>query len=221
MKKIRWLLFVILLFSACGIDNIVYLDKPVLIHDPSELGDDSRLYFEFRTSDKNNTRDASGYFKGFDIFYRIYENKNSCATDISSAKTYNDSNPSNSANYLRNTLSFKFLTRVGKSVSSRPFIDGASYDRNIRFRLSSYASDTDSITIDGVNLGTVMRETSQTFRQINKKDIDVKSDSSASTNNYLYVAVFAAAYGTDNSFKPAYSEILFLGYVRINKPSDF
>ena len=75
MKKTILLIVFSCIFFSCGIDGIVYLVPPIRVWDPSGLADDSQLYFEFTTSDSKNSSNAAGYFKGFDIFYRIYESK--------------------------------------------------------------------------------------------------------------------------------------------------
>ncbi|WP_024467326.1 hypothetical protein [Treponema pedis] len=214
MKKQFPILLCILLFFSCGIDDIIYLVSPTVIHDPSSHVDGEQKYFEFETSDKKNTEDALGYFKGFDIFYRIYENEADCVSAINSAYSYNDSNPSAAANYLLSSLSFSFLR---SSVSSpNPLISSATADRKVSFRLTDYSTHKAEILINGINFGNVLRANNKSFSSILRTDPDVKTSNSSSSD--LYVAVFTAAYGTDKYFKPFYSGIVKLGYVRIDKP---
>ena len=221
MKKTILLIVFSCVFFSCGIDGIVYLVPPIRVWDPSGLADDSQLYFEFTTSDSKNSSNAARYFKGFDIFYRIYESKAECISAIRAAESYNVSYPSASAFYLLSSLSFKFLTHTGRDPSSRPFIHEAPSDRLVRFRFSSFAADHDDFFINSVRQGQSLRQNGKNFQHIKRDDFDVKAASSPLTDPSLYVAVFAAASGTDDSLSTIYSEITKLGYVIIQKPSEF
>lgn len=218
-KKINAVFFCIFSLFSCGIDNIIYLAPPSSKHDPSDNIADNEKYFEFETSDTENTANASGYFNGFDIFYKIYENENECNSDIVRAVTHKENNWSDSVNYLRSTLGF-FLLKCSTS-SSQPLIPSASANRSIHFRLIAYSSDSAEIKIDGSPYGAVLRNNGNDFTAIEKTDFDVKPSRSPTDPNTLYVAVFTAAYGMDTAFKPFYSEVVKLGYVKIPKPSSW
>ena len=220
-KALVFAVFVLFLCFSCGIDDIIYLEPPSRTWDPSGLADESKLYFEFTTSDAANTTNAAGYFKGFDIFYRIFEYESECIAAIASARSYNESYPSASAAYLSSSLSFRFLTYTGRDSSDRPLIGSAASDRQVRFRFSTYGSDSDIISINSLPLGRSLRQNGMDFQHIVRTDSDVKPGSTPSTVPFLHVAVFAAAYGTDNALRPMYSEITYIGYVKIPKPSGF
>ena len=216
MKKKIAFLALFFLFFSCGIDDILYLIPPRNQNDPSTHTDDSLKYFEFKTSDVDNTTNAAGYFRGFEIFYRIYENSSEGESEIAAANRYNDTNPSGAAEYLLSSLSFFSLKC--KDVNSIPLIEAGTVDRIVTFRLIPYASSSAVLSIDSTDLGDVLRTTDMPFTSINKGDKDVKSSNQPDSSGELLVAVFAAAYGTDSAFRKAYSGIVFLGKIKIPKP---
>ncbi|UTC67701.1 MULTISPECIES: hypothetical protein [unclassified Treponema] len=220
-KKSPLFFFIItLIFSSCGIDNIVYLEPPKLIHSPSGHSDESQMYFEFETSDKENLDNALGFFKGFEVYYRIYESESECKNLIENMINYNTSNPSNSVNYLLSSYNFKLLTHQGHSYNDRPLVPALPAappnHQLVEFRLEPAVSYSDDFRIDGTVKGKVLRQTGEKFTSAKQGDYDVQSSSNPSPDSF-YVAVFAAAYGFDNSFKTTYSAILSLGYVKIKK----
>lgn len=215
MKKKIVFLVSLFLFFSCGIDNILYLAPPRSMNDPSTHTDDSLKYFEFKTSDAENTTNAAGYFKGFEIFYRIYENSSDGESDIIAANRYNDSNPSGAAEYLLSSLSF-FPLKC-KDITDIPLIQAGTADRIVKFRLIPYALSSAVLSIDSTVLGDVLRTTGMPFTSINNGDKDVKSSQQPDISGELLVAVFAAAYGMDSSFHKTYSGIVFLGKIKIPK----
>lgn len=214
-------LLTIFLFS-CGIPNIIYFEKPTATNAPNGSSDDSYSYFEFKTSDEGENNRTSPYFKGFEILYKIYESESDCKKDIESAKKENEKNPSGSAEYLENKLVFKFLSYEG--ASSRPLIERDRDDDNgknriVRFRLVPYGSGSDEadIKINGKILGKVKRSIGKDFSNISIDDKDVQKaakDSSLNPDKY-FVACFAVTYGINEDYTAIYSEILSLGYVKI------
>lgn len=215
MKKTIVFLASFFLFFSCGIDNILYLAPPHRKNDPSNHTDDSLKYFEFKTSDEENTENAAGYFRGFEIFYRIYENFSDGESDIAAANRYNDSNPSGAVEYLLSSLSF-FPLKC-KDITGIPLIQADTADRTVQFRLIPYASSSAVLTINSAVLGDVLRTTDMPFTSIHKGDKDIKSSQQPDSSGELLVAVFAAAYGMDSSFHKAYSELVFLGKIKIPK----
>ncbi len=216
LKKILSIFILAFLFS-CGIDDIVYLEPPKAVHSPTGTLGPSQLYFEFKTTDVKNNANALGYFKGFDVFYRIYEREADCTADIGKAIEYNKNNPANSANYLTNTLNYKFLTYGSNNPSSRPLVSRAALDRNIEFRLIKRDTFQPDFKISGILKGTVKRFNGKEFKhsEISENDSDLKSDSTGGVAAEVFVAVFVATYGTDQYFKQIYSEIVSLGYTKI------
>lgn len=218
-KKI--LLFCLILTSllySCGIDNISYLEPPECIHDPTDHGDESQNYFEFKTSDKANLQDAAGFFKGFDIYYRIYESETECITLITNMKAYDQSNPADSVNRLITSHKFKYLNYEGHPSQVRPLISAAAtpVSRKVKFRLQPLLSLQNELLIDDGLQGKVLRQNGESFFAVKTGDYDLESSQNPSSDSF-YVAVFTSAYGVDTSFRSIYSSLVSLGYVKIRK----
>ncbi|EMB24108.1 hypothetical protein [Treponema denticola] len=216
-KKLLCLLSVFIFFS-CGIDDIVYLEPPKLTHNPTGYIDETQMYFEFETSDKENLNAALGFFKGFEVYYRIYESKTDCENLIKNMVQYNESNPANSVNYLLSSYNYKLLTHQGHSYQDRPIVptSGSPVNRRVRFRIEALTSYPNVFSIDGTIQGKVLRQFGEEFADAKSGDYDVQSSSNPSPDSF-YVAVFAATYGFDKSFRPLYSSLISLGYVQIKK----
>lgn len=216
-KKLLCLLSIFIFFS-CGIDNIVYLEPPKLTHSPTGHTDEAQTYFEFETSDKKNW--GIGEFLGFEVYYRIYESETDCKNLIKNIVQYNESNPANSVNYLLSSYNYKLLTYQGHSYQDRPIVlapvASPTNDRLVKFRLETVNSLSNDFDIAGTTQGKVLRQFGEEFTAAKSGDYDVQSSSNPS-NDSFYVAVFAATYGYDISFKPIYSELVSLGYVKIKK----
>lgn len=211
-------LFSIFIFFSCGIDDIVYLEPPKLTHNPTGYHDETQMYFEFETSDKENLSAALGFFKGFEVYYRIYESETDCKNLIKNMVQYNESNPANSVNYLLSSYNYKLLTYQGHFYQDRPIVpaSGSPVNRRVRFRIEALTSYPNVFSIDGTIQGKVLRQFGEDFTAAKRGDDDVQSSSNPSTNSF-YVAVFAATYGFDKSFRPLYSSLISLGYVQIKK----
>ena len=216
-KKLLCLLSIFIFFS-CGIDDIVYLEPSKLTHNPTGYTDEAQMYFEFETSDKENLNAAQGFFKGFEVYYRIYESETDCKNLIKNMVQYNESNPANSVNYLLSSYNYKLLTYQGHSSQDRPIVpaSGSPVNRRVRFRIEALTSYPNVFSIDGTIQGKVLRQFGADFAAAKSGDDDVQSSSNPSTNSF-YVAVFAATYGFDKSFRPLYSNLISLGYVKIKK----
>ena len=216
-KKLLCLLSIFIFFS-CGIDDIVYLEPSKLTHNPTGYTDEAQMYFEFETSDKENLNAAQGFFKGFEVYYRIYESKTDCENLIKNMVQYNESNPANSVNYLLSSYNYKLLTYQGHFYQDRPIVpaSGSPVNRRVRFRIEALTSYPNVFSIDGTIQGKVLRQNAEEFTAAKQGDYDVQSSSKPSSDSF-YVAAFVAAYGFDKNFKPFYSSIISLGYVKIKK----
>ncbi len=211
----------IMFLFSCGLPDVIYLDPPIFIHSPTSHIDGEEGYFSFKTSDVENTTNAGAYFKGFDIFYCIYESETDCENEIKSAEAKNEADPFGAASYLRTNLNFKFLARAGKSTDERPLIVSTGVDREVRFRLKDHSpTDKAELKIDSVSVGEVLRSNGENFLNISITDNDVKKASLGGVLNptKFYIACFAVTYGNDDNYSKIYSEIVKLGYVEISNP---
>lgn len=216
-KKLLFFLNIFIFFS-CGIDDIDYLEPPKLIHSPTGHSDEAQMYFEFETSDKENLNAALGFFKGFEVYYRIYESEDDCKKLIEKMIQYTDSNPANSVNYLLSSYNYKLLTYQGHSYQDRPLVpaSGSPANRKVRFRIETVLTLPNEFFVEGGSSSKVLRQNAEEFTGVKPGDYDVQSSSNPSSDSF-YVAAFAATYGFDKSFKPFYSSLISLGYVKIKK----
>lgn len=211
-------LFSIFIFFSCGIDDIVYLEPPKLVHSPTGYHDAAHMYFEFETSDKKNW--GIGEFLGFEVYYRIYESETDCKNLIKNMVQYDESNPANSVNHLLSSYNYKLLTCHGHSYQDRPIVLAPAAspvnDRLVKFRLEVIDSFSNYFEIPGLPPRKVLRQFGEDFTVVKRGDYDVQSSSNPSPDSF-YVAAFAATYGFDKSFRPLYSSLISLGYVKIKK----
>ena len=215
------LIFYTFLFISCGLDNVVYLEPPSITHNNYDSDDDSNKYLEFETSESKNAG-VQDYIKGFEIYYRIYERKEDRSSDYSSIYKYDEDNPSVSVTYLLENKKYKTLSLSDSNSNDRPLIKKTSANKKIKIRLTEYGEEEIGFYIDGVNKGVPLRYNLQKF---NKEDISSTHEdifpkpSSASQveDEYWYINMYAATYGNDKSFKPLYSKLEFIGFLKIKK----
>ena len=213
----------VLLYTACGIEDIVYLKKPEKTHDTSYLTDQSQRFCRFITAESYNDSHAGDYFQGTEIYYRIYERETDCLSDRAAIAQYNKNNPFNSAHYLQDSKKYRRLELDTVDSGQRPLIGKASADRIIRFRLEDYGTtDPALLTVNGTPIGVPRREGKKIFTadRIAAADSDVQAAPSGSSGShqFWYVDFYAASYGYDKSFKTVYSDVEPLGYIKINRP---
>lgn len=232
MKRFRIILsalfvFAALVLSGCGIDTYVYL-YPVssLLNTPSSV-DPSLNYFQFSTSDGKNydTYGDNGYFKGFDIYYRIYNSSSDRSTDVSEIYTHNENYPTATATWLVSTKKYTRMVRDGRTYEL-PLIPGSDSNRIVTIRLSDDVGYTASFFVGSSDdssdsLGRPLRNPSNKsspvtfdFDEIDSSDADVKYSASAGKKEW-YVQAYVVAYGYDESYKPYYSEVFSLAYTTI------
>ncbi len=207
------------LFIGCGVDNFVYL-YPVkqILHSPS--ADDFNNYYEFRTTDDDNASNASDYFRGFEIYYRIYNSDTIRAQDVSDISTWNTNNPTTVFNYISTTKKYVRMNAAGR-IGSYPLIFGTSTDRDVKIRLIDYGIESAAINVGGTGLGTPLRTKNEgtqtdsfTFGEIASTDSDVTYSTSGETTKF-YVQAYVFAYGYDTVYKPIYSSAFGLGTITI------
>ena len=210
--------------AACGIENVIYLEKPRKTYDTSELDDLSRRYCEFNTAGAVNTSYAGGYFQGTEIYYRIYERESDCTSDRAAINRYNESNPAAAAQYLQDTKKYHRLTT--SNFARRPLIGSSGSDVRVRFRLQDYGGTTDPalLVVGGSSLGVPYRGSniSSEKRRFDRQNItvddeDVQKASSTSTDTFWWVNFYAVSYGYDTALKSLYSALEPLGAIKLEK----
>ena len=225
MKKIYGLIGVIvssavLSLSGCGIDEYVYLYPVKNPHLPT--ADQANNYFSFETSDKKNTDEASGYFKGFEIYYRIYNSESIRDADVVAINNYNSDNPSSAYSYLINTKKYCRLSCMVRPSDS-PLIPESTANRIVVIGFGQSVKGNE-ISVAGssslygeprrTNNGTNDEEKKFDFDEIDDGDSDYTYSSSGDSDT-VFIQAYVLAYGYDQSYKSIYSELCNLGCVTI------
>lgn len=231
-KRYIFLLCVLgsMLLTSCGIQSFIYLEKPQRSgHDPSNITDLSARYCQFATADTQNLSAVGDYFRGTEIYYRIYERKNDCENDRSQINQYNDDNPFSAVQYLETTKRYYRLETT--TISTRPLIGRQSSSVTVRFRLQDYGTpvtDPVQLRVAGSPQGIPLRDsripnTTNTKRNFDRDDIavgdaDVQQASvSGGAEEYWCVNFYAVSYGYTDTFTTLYSALEYLGYIFIEK----
>ncbi len=219
---------------SCGIEVFIYLYPVIYWYgQPTDTPEYNR--FKFRTSDERNTDEAGPYFKGFEIYYRIYNNTSTLTTTRNSINSYNSSNPALAYNNLINTRNYRRLLSGNRTYES-PLIPGAADNRIVEIRFFDYdvtpagvyvRNDPSGVILFdyGIPLRSVRGDDDAypapfEFDDIDDGDDDVTWSSTWDDENdkKVYVHAYVLAYGFDASYKQLYSELFDLGYVTI--PED-
>jgi hypothetical protein len=206
-----------LFISSCGIDTYVYLyPVSVCLNVPSS-SDPTYNFFSFRTSDSKNYDEygSDSYFRGFEIYYKIYNSESQRSADVSAIYSYNDSNPTSALAYLTGTKGYKRMVHTGRTTDI-PLIPASSSDRTVSIRLTDQSTYTAQFLVAGTNLGIPMRPKNEgtsflsfDYDDISTSDTDVLYTSTSSIDAW-YVQAYVVVYGYDDSYKTSYSEVFSL-----------
>lgn len=225
-KLISCVFFIFIFLFSCGIDYYIYLypivDVSVCESYELENPDPTNNLFKFKTRDNANS--STSYFKGFQIYYRIYNSVTQMQSDRSYINSYNTNTDyqANIISYLENK-NFKPLSLKDKSVSPPVIVASpSSTDRSIQIRLG--IKDTDGLFIDGVSDGIPVRSVStpsnlRTFFDTDnfyETDEDIYFSSSEAPGGIgdvdtWYVYAYVLTYGVDDMYSPVYSIACELG----------
>ena len=221
----------LILFNlSCGLDTFYVVDAPSnAIHQPDcssiEFSDN---YFDFYTNDKEYD---SIKFHGTDVYYKIYkssERLKSEANSLISASNRDDSNTNNSAaDSLIQNYKFQPLRAAGHDETV--LIPTTGSNQRVTIRLSDYQGIyLAQITVDGENIydsdsrvipvRNLPNRPSFNFTSVNlpkSEDADVNTSGTSTADKEWYVSMFAVAVGQDATYSPVYSNILYLGSVKI------
>lgn len=212
---------------SCGLDTFYVIDGPTnVVHKPDCSSIDySDNYFDFYTVDKEY---ESVKFLGTDVFYKIYKSSvrlNSEADDLITLANKSDST-SAAAERMIQSYKFQSLRAAGHAADS-VLIPTVESNQRIVIRLNTYTNLYPAqITIDGgENIGIPVRNLPSrpgfNFRSNvsdtlpKAEDVDVNTSGSSSESNIWFVSMFAVAIGQDATYSPVYSNVLYLGSVRI------
>lgn len=231
MRKIFLSSFIVLLsFLSCSIEDYIYFHEPTqLLHAPYSLEDALNSYVKLRLPDSENFANEPLYFKGYAIYYKIYNNENDKNSEISDIASYTKNYPTTAHNYVVNTKKYQRMDSSAR-VGNSPLIPSDSNDRDLYIRLSHYEKinpcvlvgqagsiDTSNPTLvsGGSNFGIPLRSkdgitnvSDSTYRfeydQIKPTDPDVRFTSQNEPYTW-YVQLYIFTYGLDTSYQSLYS----------------
>jgi len=200
----------VLILSACGLPTYIYLYPPLDFFSPSA----NRLQIDHDINNYDSTEGANQSFKGYEIYYRAYDNATAAQTDInlliSNASIYSDY-PTKFKLYAENTLHFVRL-RIKENNSSplisitNPSIDGISYyvylNANSDWKLNNGSVDTASLARNIASQDFNSRYSFFSQANYQSGDADYEGANSPGT---VYFAFFTIAFGSD-SFESVYSD---------------
>lgn len=217
---------------ACGIDQFIYLYPPTALVTPESPNEPLYAYFSFRTTDEDNTQDSVGFFKGWEVYYRLYNSATLRSQDATDIATKNDKDPANVYSYVVNTKKYRRMTLIKDtetaSLLPAPLLSASGADRTVTIRPIALGEEfPQEFTIDKglgteVSFPTIWRTVNVAqakpfeYEEIDSEDGDVSNTSSAGTDTW-YVQAYAFAYGFDESFKAVHSKAAFLGSLIISE----
>ena len=228
----------VFLVCGCGIDEYIYLEPIIAVSsipEPTNT-DESINQFTFQTRDAANA--SSEYYRGCEVYYRIYNNATTLISDRTAIQSYNDNTDTNANifSYLTSTKKYSRLCYIPAGSSSvdinPPLIAAANANRDVVIRFITTAAYTQGIYVDGESIGVPVRNYDAldntdyiTFDKFiddesdseKKNDDDVQYSSSFTETGVWYINAYAFSYGVNDSFSGVYSTAAYLGAVRIEE----
>jgi hypothetical protein len=217
----------LILFNlSCGLDTFYVIESPTnVIHKPDCSSIDySDNYFDFYTVDREYD---TVKFLGTDVYYKIYKSSARLNSEADDLITIANKSDSASAAAERMIQSYKFQPlRASGHAADSVLIPTVESNQRVVIRLNTYTLYPAQITIDGGdNIGIPVRNLptkpgfnfkSNVSDTIPKsEDVDVNTSGTSTENNIWFVSMFAVAIGQDATYSPVYSNVLYLGSVRI------
>lgn len=238
MKKIQimfsWL-FLLLFFSACGLDTFYYLDPPIsmdFIDEAESLSNDAlKQFVSFITASPN--ADNADIFQGTSVYYKIFNDTNQLKSNKISIENINSEYTNQGIERL---ISWGYQPLTTDKVTTANLVS-AGQTKAVTIRLANatktnqgYAYPAE-ITVDGQSIGIPVRsvenktfsfsstaESNSIYSLPEEGQEDVNYNSGAGTNMW-YVALYAVSTGMSLSLTPVYSKVVYLGSLAI-EPSN-
>lgn len=243
LKKNIFRFLLVMFFTAgltsCGLDTFYILKGPVtFLNQPTSSNlTPNNNYVEFVTNEtENNSLPSDFKFTGTEIYYRIYSNETDANAFITQIDAVNDESHYGTAAEKLNSSYSLLRSSNGKDV---PFvISKTGSNQTVRIRLTEYKVKGDTnpdtglnalITVNGIDCGQPVRaETMHTFNfgrydEDSNNALPTSSDSDYTGSekaDIYYVNLFAVAFGHDVTLKKYYSNVLYLGTIKIS-PNNY
>ena len=236
MKKLRiifsWL-FLLLFFSACGLDTFYYLDPPISItfidEAASVSNDPSRQFVSFVTASSN--ADTTDFFQGTSVYYKIY---NSPDQLLSNKNNIANINTEYTNQGMERLISWGYQPLPTDKVDTANLV-AAGGSQEVTIRLWNQTLDGEGnykypagIQVGGNDIGIPVRSVDHKFFSFNSTveasspysvpvegQEDVTFTTGAGTSTW-YVALYAVSTGMSPSLTPVYSQVVYLGSLAID-----
>lgn len=215
--------------SSCGLDTFYVIDAPSnVIHQPQYSSIDySDNYFDFYTVD----RSYDGFkYLGTEVYYKIYKSSDRLKSETEYLQSLANKQDASSVPAENLIQSYKYQPLRAEGHEDDTVLiapSGSDDNRRVVIRLSTYTVYPARITIDdtherGIPVRNLPQKKYFNFKSGNQSsysvptsdEVDVNANGSSSNSDW-YVSLFAVAIGQDTTYTPIYSNILYLGSVRI------
>lgn|GEM_PF-309720 len=186
--------------GSCGLPKILYLYPPLSFY----ASGSSTVILVHDTKNYDALEGANQSFKGYEIFYRIYDTESKAISDISLINNKIDIAPDSPdiiMRYAADTL--KFLRMKNSSTSSQPLITIGNPENSGQFDLTLNQDSEWTISGEtlGISIDVVRTITDSTRLSFSQKSNYLSSDSDYSgttdSPDSLYAVFFAVAYAHD------------------------
>lgn len=235
MKILRMIFswfFLLVFFSACGLDTFYYLDPPISRHfidDASSLSNDpSNQFVSFITASSN--ADNADIFQGSSVYYKIYNSSDQLFNNKKSIENINKEYTNQGMELL---ISWGYQPLTTDKVDTVNLVS-AGGSQEVTIRLWNQTLDGDGnytyparIQVGGNDIGIPVRSVNDNFFSFNSSvdgdspyslpmegQEDVSFSTGAGTSTW-YVALYAVSTGMSPSLTPVYSQVVYLGSLAI------
>ena len=219
----------ILFNTGCGLDTFYVIDAPSVYHEPSyDRIEEYDKYFEFFTAEPSADSEYEGIkFIGTEVYYKIYDSTSKLNSEYSSINQTASSDSSANQAADRLIITYKYHTLRSKSDNgANILIPNNNQNRRVTIRLSNFEDVYQAdIKIASSSIGIPVRNIPNnpefSFKEISpdllpkSDDEDFSSNVSDSVTDY-YVAMFAVAVAQDSTYSHLYSNVVYLGSVKIS-----
>ncbi len=228
IRVISSLIFIgcLILFNlSCGLDNIPVVHGPnATIHSPTHTNNDYEYnYFLFKVGPDN----PEIKFVGTEVYYKIYKSVSTLDTQVNDLISISNKDDSDiSAKKMIETYLYQPLRTKEHYYDNILISKNVPEDTEIYIRLNNYTDEyLAQVKIGNSEHGIPVRYLPEpqyfTFSELpadlkpKTDDVDVNANGSSSDPEMWFVSMFAIAVGQDENYSRLYSNVLYLGSVKI------
>jgi len=218
-------IFSLILFSSsCGLP-VYYIIYPPVNADSLPGDTQESRFFSFKTADAQNS--TSDIYRGIDVYYKIYNNKNDRDSDISQIQAVNSDFSQSGFNKMQGLDYAKLSSDPKLHNKSDVLFDKENSDANIKIRLFDEGEYKAGFKINDTEFShsKPFRSNGNSF-QFGEKNLPAQGDADYTHNENeeesesFWVAAFAVSVGRDGFFQAYYSSLLPLGSIKIPKDTS-